>query len=67
VVGTLWPVGDRTAYRVAAAFYARLTGNGDHAPDADESAPSLHHAIRDLRAKNPDAPVQWTAHVHIGV
>jgi tetratricopeptide (TPR) repeat protein len=67
VVGTLWPVGDRTAHRIAAAFYARLTEDGDRAPEADESALSLHHAIRGLRAKNPGAPVQWTAHVHIGV
>ena len=67
VIGTLWSVNDRTAYRIAAAFYAQLTGDGDHAPAIDGSALALHHAVRRLRAKNPGFPVQWTAHVHVGV
>ena len=67
VIGTLWSVNDQIAFRIATTFYAQLTGNGEHAPFADGSALALHQALRHLRAANPAFPVQWTAHVHVGV
>jgi hypothetical protein len=67
VIGTLWPVQDRTASRVAAVVYAELTAGGTRPPSTGRSALALHHAIRQLRAANPGSPVRWTAHVHVGV
>jgi CHAT domain-containing protein len=67
VIGTLWPVQDRTASRVAAVVYAELTAGGVRSPATDGSALALHHAIRQLRAANLGSPVRWTAHVHVGV
>jgi hypothetical protein len=66
VIGTLWPVDDRTASRIAAAVYAELTDDGTRFPAA-HSALALHHAIRSLRASAADAPTRWTAHIHAGI
>ncbi len=66
VTGTLWPVDDRTARRVATEVYSQLTDNGARFPATEKSAIALYHAVRRLRAENSRDPVQWTAHIHTG-
>ena len=67
VIGTLWPVADQPAGRIAAEVYAELTANGTRSPAAERSAVALHHAIRRMRADHLDLPGFWTAHVHVGI
>jgi CHAT domain/Tetratricopeptide repeat len=67
VIGTLWPVGDTAAAEIAESFYAHLTRHGTCAPDADQAAYALHHAIRRQRDRNPHAPTDWASHTHTGV
>ena len=67
VIGTLWPVDDRAAERVAADFYASLTRGGRVPPDTSLCAEALHHAVRGLRADFPASPALWAAHTHTGV
>lgn len=66
VVGTLWPVTDRTARAVAHRFYDRLTGGGTP-PRPARSAEALHDAVRHRRAARPAVPAQWAAYVHTGL
>ncbi|MGW2543947.1 CHAT domain-containing protein [Kitasatospora sp. NPDC001574] len=66
VIGTLWPVNDRTAADVAADFYAHLTAGGTTAPDTTDSARALHHAVHALRARFLLSPTHWAAHTHTG-
>jgi hypothetical protein len=66
VVGTLWPVNDSAARRLAQAFYAQLTSNGRTSPDPDRSARALHHATRQLRDRYRDFPALWAGHIHSG-
>jgi CHAT domain-containing protein len=66
VIGSLWPVNDRTASDVSLGLYAGLTAGGTQAPQTDLSAWALHQAIRDLRAKYPATPTIWAAHIHTG-
>ncbi|MEU8232255.1 CHAT domain-containing protein [Actinoplanes sp. NPDC048967] len=62
VVGTLWPVNDRAAVLIAEDFYTHLAG-----PDRTAAAATaLHRAVRVHRARYPDLPTQWAAHVHHG-
>lgn len=67
VIGTLWPVDDRAAERVAADFYAHVTRGGRVSPDTSLCAEALHHAVRGLRADFPASPALWAAHTHTGV
>jgi hypothetical protein len=67
VVGTLWPVFDRTAVGMTRAFYGHLTNDGASAPDTANAATALHHAVRDLRDQYPDNPETWAAYLHVGV
>ena len=67
VIGTLWPVNDRTATHIAAGFYARLTANGTRPPDTAIAARALHDAVRVLRGQHLTTPTYWAAHVHTGV
>lgn len=62
VVGTLWPVIDRIAFRVAGEIYADLTRE----PTRADAARALHNAIRSLRDQRPRNPVSWASHIHIG-
>ena len=58
VVGTLWPIADSAAARVTRQFYAlRRT-----LPPAE----ALHAVVRQLRARAPERPSMWAAHVHSG-
>ena len=66
VIGTLWPVPDRIALRIAVGVYRRLTGGGRSELQVEWGALALHHAIRGQRDRWPDRPALWTAHVHVG-
>jgi tetratricopeptide (TPR) repeat protein len=58
VIGTLWPVDDRTAVQLAEHVYAAIADTG--------AAGALHAAIRFLRDQHPDRPITWASHIHIG-
>ncbi|MFB7214549.1 CHAT domain-containing protein [Streptomyces sp. NPDC056255] len=66
VIGTLWPVDDRTAAQLGTDFYAHLTDNGTAPPQADRSALALHLATTRLRSRYPHVPSLWAAHTHTG-
>ncbi|MCX4773713.1 CHAT domain-containing protein [Streptomyces sp. NBC_01285] len=66
VIGTLWPVDDRTAAQLGTDFYAHLTDNGTTPPKTDLSALALHLAAARLRSRYPHAPSLWAAHTHTG-
>ncbi|WP_020672133.1 CHAT domain-containing tetratricopeptide repeat protein [Amycolatopsis nigrescens] len=59
VVGSLWPVLDRTSAEVAASFYTGLDGG---APPAE----ALHAVIRERRADEPLTPSVWAGYVCAG-
>ncbi|MFJ9250151.1 CHAT domain-containing protein [Streptomyces sp. NPDC101776] len=61
VVGTLWPVDDRTATRTADLFYAAYARLGP-----PHAAAALHEAVRTLRTDLRPAPSLWAAHLHAG-
>jgi tetratricopeptide (TPR) repeat protein len=61
VVGTLWPVDDYAATRVAEHFYATYARLGPA-----HTAQALHHAVRAVRSAAPAAPSLWAAHLHAG-
>ena len=62
VIGTLWPVYDKSARDIALEFYAALSRLGSGA-----GALALHHAIRQIRAREPGKPTLWASHIHTGV
>ena len=66
VIGTLWPVNDGIAMRVATDFYFRLTEGGTALPNTARAASALHHTIRALRTELPASPAWWAAHIHTG-
>jgi tetratricopeptide (TPR) repeat protein len=66
VIGTLWPISDDAATRIAADVYASLTDNGRRSPDSSRTAHSLHQAVRSLRAEFPAMVFRWAAYVHFG-
>ncbi|GGU85823.1 CHAT domain-containing protein [Streptomyces filipinensis] len=68
-IGTLWPVHDAVAVRVARSLYRHLRdGREADAPglDTGRSALALHQAVRECRAAFPRTPSLWAAHVHSG-
>ncbi|MYS14921.1 CHAT domain-containing protein, partial [Streptomyces sp. SID4982] len=68
-IGTLWPVHDAVAVRVARSLYRRLRGgHGAESEelDAGQAALALHHAVRECRTAFPGSPSLWAAHVHSG-
>lgn len=68
-IGTLWPVHDAVAVRMARNLYQHLRdGWSADAPGLDtaRSALALHHAVRECRAAFPRTPSLWAAHVHSG-
>jgi CHAT domain-containing protein len=67
VIGTLWPIGDRAAMKLAVDFYTFLTHDGATPPDTRLVANALHHAIRNLRSQYPSSPTFWASHTHTGV
>jgi hypothetical protein len=64
VVATLWSVWDEEAAQVAEEVYRAVAADG--VLRADRSAEALHHAVRRLRAKQPDRPSVWTPFAHTG-
>ena len=62
VVGTLWPVIDFAATRIARRVYQHLTGNGTTPPDPRLAAQALHRAIRAARDQDPAKPRLWGGH-----
>ncbi|WP_053042542.1 CHAT domain-containing protein [Streptomyces sp. KE1] len=66
VVGTLWPVGDRSAQRLTVDFYRALTHEGRTPPELAQTATALHHAVRRLREAYPLVPTAWSGHTHTG-
>ncbi|MEU6378085.1 CHAT domain-containing protein [Streptomyces sp. NPDC046909] len=63
VIGTLWRADDEASAEIAAGVYGELAAAGPGAPPA---AVALHHAVRRLRARCPELPLSWAAHVHSG-
>lgn len=61
VIGTLWPVPDGVARRVAGHVY-----EGVRASSAQAAPRALHDAVRALRERYRDRPALWAAHVHSG-
>jgi tetratricopeptide (TPR) repeat protein len=61
VIGTLWPVSDTAAARIAADFYSSLAPSFD----VDDAAVALHRAVLALRAEDPDRPERWASHIHL--
>jgi CHAT domain-containing protein len=57
VIGTLWPVNDRVAAKIAQKVYSGLTHG---------AAAALHAAVRNCRETYPDTPSLWSAHIHAG-
>jgi CHAT domain-containing protein len=66
VIGTLWPINDSAAARIATDVYTHLTGAGTHPPYIEDSAHALAEAVRHLRDDHPALPTHWAAHVHFG-
>lgn len=67
VIGTLWPVNDYFAGRLAKDFYAQLTQEGTMTIEVPLAPRALHHAIRRLRHRIPALPAIWAAHIHVGI
>ena len=65
VIGTLWEVSGHTADQVHADVFAELSDGPDFIPD--RAAHALHSVSRMLRGDDPDNPVSWAAHVHVGL
>jgi tetratricopeptide (TPR) repeat protein len=59
VVGTLWPIPDTLAPRMAMHFYRQMLAGV-------EPAVAVHHAVRAVREKYPRHPQLWAAHIHLG-
>lgn len=62
VIGTLWPVRDSAAGRIADDFHTGMAPSWE----ADGAAAALHRAVRALRDDAPDEPSRWAAHIHLG-
>ncbi|SEF35838.1 CHAT domain-containing protein [Amycolatopsis pretoriensis] len=65
VIGTLWPVNDRSARMIATGFYSRLRGEKG-VPDTAVSATALRAAVAETRDVMPGVPSHWAGHVHVG-
>ncbi|HET7013128.1 MAG TPA: CHAT domain-containing protein, partial [Streptosporangiaceae bacterium] len=61
VIGTLWPINDAFAVKIADAVYQSLADTG-----ASGTAVALHAAIRRVRDERPNFPFLWAAHIHVG-
>ncbi|MFI6032679.1 CHAT domain-containing protein [Streptomyces sp. NPDC051315] len=63
VIGTLWRVDDASSAEIAQGVYGAL---GDAGPGVPPAALALHLAVGRLRARHPDRPLSWAAHMHSG-
>lgn len=66
VVGSLWPIDDKTAAEIAKGFYSGLIDPDTSALDTDRAAWSLNAACRRQRDRFPKTPAAWAAHIHLG-
>jgi CHAT domain-containing protein len=66
VIGTLWPINDRTATEVTRDVYRGLTNNGTTPPDPTRTAEALHEAIQRQRDQATALPTRWAAYIHTG-
>jgi hypothetical protein len=68
VVGTLWPVNDVVAVRLASGFYGTLASTVPASAGADlgRAAAALHDATRRLRDRYPKMPALWATYTHTG-
>ncbi|MEV0027839.1 CHAT domain-containing protein [Nocardia sp. NPDC050793] len=66
VVGTLWPIDDRTSVTIADTFYAKITPGEGGEMETDRAALALHDAVRALRDDFPTTPVLWACYTHTG-
>jgi tetratricopeptide (TPR) repeat protein len=62
VIATLWPIDDQAAVRIASDVYGQLIAGAS----SESVAHALHTGIRNMRAKLPDHPSVWAAHIHAG-
>ena len=62
VIATLWFTADDAASRIAQHFYANLVPT----LNTDDTARTLHRAIRAARAEAPTSPSRWVAHIQFG-
>ncbi|MFF8595806.1 CHAT domain-containing protein [Streptomyces sp. NPDC015220] len=67
VIGTLWPISDRSAAAVARDVYTVLTNDGTTPPALDTVAEALHRATHNQRDRTPALPSRWAAYIHYGV
>ena len=61
VIGTLWPIADRTAVRLATDLYDIIADDPNGA-----AADALHAVTVRLRNRKPHTPAAWASHIHSG-
>jgi CHAT domain-containing protein len=68
-IGTLWEVDDKTAVKVAGAFYKALmkgiNQQGRHSSH-DAVAYALHEAVRELKESKSSDTIAWAPFIHLG-
>ncbi|WP_158854087.1 CHAT domain-containing protein [Saccharothrix deserti] len=63
VIGTLWPINDRTAATIAEHVYTTMAS---HNHDVAHTASSLHEVTLRTRDRYLRMPTRWASHVHVG-
>ncbi|WSQ06325.1 CHAT domain-containing protein [Streptomyces sp. NBC_01231] len=67
VIGTLWPIGVRTAMEVTRDVYTTLHSAAEHdAMEASSAARALSSAVRHARDEAPLVPTLWASYIHAG-
>ncbi|MFE7775834.1 CHAT domain-containing protein [Streptomyces sp. NPDC057445] len=66
VIGTLWPLSDHLAPRVAERIYRFLTDDGATAPQPEHASLALHRTLLELREAYPGMPSLWASFIHVG-
>ncbi|GGM18013.1 CHAT domain-containing protein [Streptomyces fumigatiscleroticus] len=66
VIGTLWPINDAFAARLAVGFYAAMGPAGHGAAHPSHAALALHRSLRAARDAYRAAPALWAAYLHTG-
>ncbi|MEU6022626.1 CHAT domain-containing protein [Micromonospora sp. NPDC047134] len=60
VIANPWRIPDKIAWAISDRFYHELVRG------AEDPAVALHAAIREVRARFPEAPLLWTSTIHVG-
>ncbi|QTD95784.1 CHAT domain-containing protein [Streptomyces cyanogenus] len=67
VIGTLWPIGVRTARDITRDVYTTLHSAAEpDATGASSAARALSSAVRRARDKAPRVPTLWASYIHTG-